>query len=82
MTPELFENIRKYRFSKHGIRNRKEEEEMLPDFRFLYNATTLLEQKDMWCDISEDLRTSPEINFAQFQKEYKLIESYYTDFPD
>ena len=68
MTPELFEELRKYRFSRQGIRNRKEQEDLLPDFRFLYNATSLLEQIDLWCDISEDRRTSPEIDFAQFQK--------------
>ena len=42
---------------------------MTPElFEELRNATSLLEQIDLWCDISEDRRTSPEIDFAQFQK--------------
>lgn len=81
LTPELFEELRKYRFGTEGIRDRKNED-VFPDPEFGYNATSLLEQIAVWADISEDRKTSPEIDYPQFQKEYNILKSYYPDIPD
>lgn len=84
LTPALFEELRKYRFSRQGIGDRKkqDEEECFMDKEFGYNATSLLEQIDAWAAAGESRRNSPEIDYAQFRKEFTLLSSFYHSLPD